>query len=345
MKSSEIITKQTVSQNRLDYIDIAKGIGILLVVFNHCAFIGTTNCIPHITDISSSFYMPFFFFLSGYLYKLKPTKDFLYSRTKGLLIPDAIVHIINYFIAVACGVFSLDSETFKLSGFWFLEALFLVSIIYYLFNLFLVNVKFIKKKDNIDYILFAGSVLMSVFGILWSVRFDVGANRIFNAFCGIFFYSLGHIFHKQELQIPNKYIENRLISLVLGVVLIIITSITAQYAGEISMAYNKYGNPILFLICSLAGTFGVFFISKAIKHSKVLSFYGQNSLTILTTHFPIFGAIRILLLYISSNFVPMNAYVILAIVFVLTIIIEVPLIYLINKYFPIYAGKIKNEII
>lgn len=46
--------------NRLEYIDIAKGIGILLVVFGH------SSLVLHIENIwIHSFHMPLFFIITG----------------------------------------------------------------------------------------------------------------------------------------------------------------------------------------------------------------------------------------------------------------------------------------
>lgn len=53
---------------RIRYIDVARGLGIFLVIIGHL----NTNEILHNTIYS--FHMPFFFFLSGYLNK--PSQDF-----------------------------------------------------------------------------------------------------------------------------------------------------------------------------------------------------------------------------------------------------------------------------
>ena len=50
---------------RIEWIDIAKGIGIILVVIGHISQIKVLN------DIIYSFHMPLFFIISWYLYKRK----------------------------------------------------------------------------------------------------------------------------------------------------------------------------------------------------------------------------------------------------------------------------------
>ena len=65
---------------RLDWIDIAKGIGIILVVLGHTLVpqVRETGFAGFLWIFIYNFHMPLFFFLSGYLFE----KDFLTTRTK-----------------------------------------------------------------------------------------------------------------------------------------------------------------------------------------------------------------------------------------------------------------------
>lgn len=51
---------------RLDFLDLSKGIGILLVIVGHCM---TISCVPHLARIIYIAHMPLFFLISGYLFK------------------------------------------------------------------------------------------------------------------------------------------------------------------------------------------------------------------------------------------------------------------------------------
>ena len=57
-------------------IDIAKGIGIILVVFSHLTFNGQMQRI-----LVHSFNMPLFFIISGYLFKEKKLKEVFKNNT------------------------------------------------------------------------------------------------------------------------------------------------------------------------------------------------------------------------------------------------------------------------
>ena len=78
---------------RLDWVDYAKGIGIILVVYGH-VLIGIYNSkidIPHsfydyCQKFIYSFHMPLFFFLAGLFYEQKELttfKNFLFKKELG----------------------------------------------------------------------------------------------------------------------------------------------------------------------------------------------------------------------------------------------------------------------
>jgi fucose 4-O-acetylase-like acetyltransferase len=62
-------------------VDAFKGIGILLVILGH------TSRIPGLTQFIYSFHMPLFFWLSGYLFTLRPFRKFLRRKSMTLLVP------------------------------------------------------------------------------------------------------------------------------------------------------------------------------------------------------------------------------------------------------------------
>ena len=72
--------------NRLDYVDVAKGIGIILVVLGHClVFAGCWS--STLFRYIYAFHMPFWFTISGYLYKRKDPSSFIIGKVATLLVP------------------------------------------------------------------------------------------------------------------------------------------------------------------------------------------------------------------------------------------------------------------
>ena len=70
------------SAKRLDWVDVVKGIGILLVVEEHVIRSG-------LSYYSEWFFMPLFFFISAYLLRMDNTApaDFVRKRARHLLLP------------------------------------------------------------------------------------------------------------------------------------------------------------------------------------------------------------------------------------------------------------------
>lgn len=126
-------------------IDVAKGIGIIFVVSGHCglSFFGIT---PY------AFHMPFFFFISGYLYTEKNNIAYFLSKVKKLLLPlyiYVISYSIVYYVAVKLGLYPKTHinwlQSITINPFlnahnipftiplWFISCLFLSSLLFQLF--------------------------------------------------------------------------------------------------------------------------------------------------------------------------------------------------------------------
>lgn len=69
------------SDERLVWVDVAKTIGIYLIVFSHLGQSGFSE------SFLWTFHVPLFFFLSGYLTRPQPPAEFLRSVTRKLIVP------------------------------------------------------------------------------------------------------------------------------------------------------------------------------------------------------------------------------------------------------------------
>ena len=92
----ELETKQ-----RIQWIDVAKGLAILIVVLGHC--IG--NLTDPVNKIILAFHMPLFFFLSGYCVKVSEIKflPFLKKKAIALLVPQITLGTISTAFDVLTG--------------------------------------------------------------------------------------------------------------------------------------------------------------------------------------------------------------------------------------------------
>lgn len=97
---------EKIEGNRLDrqnYIDVMRGIGILLVMLGHS--------IATITEPTNklilSFHMPLFFFISGMLFynkELKKPGRFFYAKFRRLIVPQIVMGVITVVVSIVIDV-------------------------------------------------------------------------------------------------------------------------------------------------------------------------------------------------------------------------------------------------
>lgn len=141
---SKPVTKQPALAKRVEYIDIAKGIGITLVVMAHNDFALIS---PFAHKLIYSFHMPMFFFMTGMFFKPDiPFWTFLRQRFNRVLRPFLFMILFIFFTSISFSKVSILEASRRLvkamygSGqyldwvqLWFLPHLFVVSLFAYLF--------------------------------------------------------------------------------------------------------------------------------------------------------------------------------------------------------------------
>ena len=157
----EILTSAT----RLREFDALRGFSMLTVVFVHCLNcmdLGGTATIPG--EIIITFFMPLFFFISGFFaYKEESKWEVVYcrryilSKLKMLVICPIVFYGLLFYTRNANPIGWLDGG-FK--AYWFVIALFVMSIIYLGINIFC---RLIKRQFSL-----AGMIIVSAiaFGML-----------------------------------------------------------------------------------------------------------------------------------------------------------------------------------
>jgi len=97
---------------RVQYIDIAKGIGIVLVVMGHNDFALIS---PFAHKLIYSFHMPMFFFMSGMFFRPEvPFWSFLWNRFNRVLKPFFAILLLIYFASISFSKVSLVMATRRL---------------------------------------------------------------------------------------------------------------------------------------------------------------------------------------------------------------------------------------
>ena len=308
--------------NRLQHIDIAKGIGILLVVFGHNS---DTNIKGKLVNIIFSFHMPLFLFLSGLFFNADGKfKKLILTKFDSIFKPYLTTLIIGYFIFkndaimnYLVGIIYSSSSTIPIvwTPLWFLTHLWAVSIFSWLF------IK-ITKLSNIKKIFqFLLLLLLLVIGFLirdflWNIPVSIGKFpsessgqnfllpglpfSIDIVFISGFFFLLGFLL-KQDvfaLEFQAKYF---LISL------FIFSFCQYHFNYTIDLNFRRYDDLIISTLEAILGIYIVLCISILISRYKVivqvLGYIGTGSLFILMFHYVFINqAYTFLNLYYPPNF-------------------------------------------
>lgn len=339
-------------KQRLDYIDIAKGIGILCVIWGH---IVTNNFSG---SFIYAFHMPLFFFLSGMFFngaKYTSFFDFIKKRGRRLLVPYVIYSVVTWAIWAVFNrltgnntvniwqslletVYARGSGQFlhHNSALWFIPCLFAVEIMYY----------FVSKLKR--WLIIPVCLLIS--GVSMTLEHFFGEEYLFllpwnldAAMMALPFYAVGNVFswkpelHNRLLDYTRNHI---IISIAAVMILFAVVGVLTKFFGTVSMGHSYYGNEYIFHIRALMGSFAVCWLSVLVSQAKYigklkqgLKWFGENSLDVMCTHIPVKGVLIVavaILLHTSNQMVTDNVLYALM-VFVLTVAIEVVLIWAINR--------------
>jgi polysaccharide biosynthesis protein PslL len=156
-------------------IDIARGMGIILVVLCHNWILYFNR--GELSNIVFSFHMPLFFFISGFFFKPNQSiKELLVSKSDGLLKPYFVVLFTVYFFNLIknsttdhlnelIGIFYGSGGTIVWTPLWFLSHLFIVFIfswVFYRYILFKVD-KLLYQLLILIFVLYVGASNITLF--------------------------------------------------------------------------------------------------------------------------------------------------------------------------------------
>ncbi len=325
---------------RLHYMDVLKGIGILLVILQHCMGASSLGKNP-VSVAILTYHMPLFFFASGFLFKMKPANAYFSGKVKTLLIPALLTQLYNFLI-VGNGMAFLHAgkyaQTFYMGGQWFLYSLLYITCIHYLIVL-------LKNKFHKPFL--QGLFMIVTFAVFFVLGFWFSSrvkqeNFLATAVVGYGFFLLGSAAKLGVNRLPlqewasKKWV--RILAVLLGVILLALNLKAALLNEMVLMYKSQYGNIALFYVTACVGILAIGLISWAINHNRFLEFYGKNSLIILLTQFPIYQPLSKILLHVGFSGV--KAFVI---TYAVTVGIEYLVVLFANRFLPVLTGKYKYE--
>ena len=316
--------------NRIGYIDVARGIGILLVALAHA---DVSLFSPYLHHLIYSFHMPLFFFLSGYFFK--PQISFgvlLKKRFNTILKPYLVTILLIYIISLSftnmrfATVFARILKSLYATGYyidwvqlWFLPSLFVTSLFAYLFYhvvLIHVNSRYIRWLIMLA-VLAVGVAILPIFYPfslslpgkqyeLYGLPFNLDLVLVSG-----FFYLLGN---EIRLAASEEAFANSWMFFGTGAALI---GLTMWFTARIDFNTRVFES---FPINTTEAILGILFalaLSKQIdlkttKLASTLKYIGQASLFILIFHVPIqeFWAPKIFFVTGLQAFSILSAFVI-----------------------------------
>jgi len=285
---------------RETWLDVAKMIGILLVVYGH-----STEGPKSITFIYW-FHMPLFFMISGYLFKpvntISELKFYIKKLALRLLVPYCTYLILFSLYNV---VLQLNASTFNLSNlldevgslliggrfitgvhgvFWYVTCLFITQILFSLICLYF-------KKNSTRLLIITSCYLLAHFETIKLVH-EFGKTT-FNqiaipwnmdvAFLAVFFLGLGFFIKKLISSIPN-YIG--ISCFILSIIYMALYNLN-KLDYHLSLKYLRYDHLFLDALIPITMTIAVFYLCQKISNIKMIqscTLLGKESLTIMYIH-------------------------------------------------------------
>lgn len=355
------------NKKRLEYVDTAKFVVMFLVILCHTAGRGK------IVHASYSFHLPIFFVLNGITLKIKEGETFgnyLERKLKSYVIPIFCLGILSALVEIYMSTKTSSPLNFQHVGtmliklleqkrvypLWFVGALLFSDIFFYFV------VKISKNKLiplTIVSCLFLG--LAIYFNIFYRYRY---VWNIDVSLFGVFFVFVGYAFsHEKLVKIKCFLLDNRLISLLFGVVLLFLGQMLGEYNFYkfnvyLDMWSMNYGKYYLALPCAVLSSLGVILICNAITN-KVFGVLGKTTIVLLAFHqlltIPLFNQ------YFSgwrSNIISLNPdsftyllYHFISTLFSISVlsalyygIIYSPFAFMLNKKMPLFYKKIFSKL-
>lgn len=289
---------------RIEYIDIARGIGILLVVMGHNDF---SLVSPFVYKLIYSFHMPLFFFLSGYFLNTGVGWwSFFQKRFNSLIKPYLFTLFLIYFISVSFGKMGFQMAIQRIvkslygTGYyidwvqlWFLPHLFVVSLYAFLFYA-------VTKRINNRYVTWIILLLTLIIASLFLQTFYPFPLSVFGKSYELFglpfsidlvllsgfFFILGS--ETRQVASDNTF-DSLILFFIAGAAMI---ALNIFFAARIDLNTRTYESLVINTLGSIAGILFILTLSRQIelrtdKLAAVFKYLGKISLILLIFHVPI----------------------------------------------------------
>lgn len=326
--------------DRIHWADIAKGILIILVVYGHldffasvCAGTSAYDFKAHTNFLLLPYYMPAFFIITGMFSSYEiPYGTFLKRNFMSLIVPSVLIgsfvsHWLYSFFNTGVSYSNVLDVNYKeiafTGGSWFLSALFLSKLLFYVLYRISRSMLFIASC----------CIVFLLSGIFLYNNSIINPWYFQHAMIAVPFITIGFFIKS------HQHILKHPLTLAIGCGVILYCYLHS-YPYLNAMPNIKWYRSWLFLLLSTGGSFLIFYLSINIGKCRLLEYAGRHSLVIYLIHMPIMVSLIKLsvLLNVESFALPYRIVLGLAIT-VLSTFLCAMIDTFIDKHFPILKGK------
>ncbi len=343
---------------RIAYLDMARGIGMILVVIGHIEYVNMS-----LLQFIYAFHMSLFFLISGILIWEKQEEKNNYialckKKLRSILLPYCYFSVLILLVESARllvkglneweNIGQMLLQTLCLQGtstLWFLPALFMSELLF---------IGMRRRSSHGGTMI--GACVLTVFAavmnqweknwyslqtqdMLGNVLHEVLSMLVRNVFC-VSFICIGYYLGKWILPAMQRWWQEVLFAMLSAVAAVLL--IFGNGVAEIR--YMNLQNPILYLLGAVSGTMTVLCLCRLLQRSRLaavkrlLGFIGINSLIIMVTHMDFRVLYCSIMLAEFLNVWEKQLFYIISII-LLVFLLEIPIIWVVNRFFPWLLGK------
>lgn len=318
---------------RIWFIDYAKIIGLWMVIIAHLYSSEGYDASNIIRTYIYGFHMPFFFAISGMLYKQRKEglKFALLKNVKSLLIPWLVFNLLFILIEIIttdksvidivktfCSCVYKGKDTYCQAS-WFVICLFYIKCMF--------DILKYTKKMYFAYIFF-------VLAFIYKFKYFYFAS----ATIGFTFYYLGYVSF-EYLKKVSRLDLNKWLFAITAIVCFIISYYLTQINGKVSVYAASIKNPFIFYANSIIGSLGI--IALALLFNKQASNFTAKlstaSIGVVLTHVAIVKKVRIFRSNFQLDYIELFVWYSIAACCIYIICYYIYVI--INKYTPWVFGR------
>ncbi|MCU0846899.1 MAG: acyltransferase [Spirochaetes bacterium] len=340
--------------DREKWIDYLRLVALYLVAFYHSTAFFGTPILTEIKTVINVINVPVFFLISGYLFDPERNRDiktFIIKRFKLLMVPYFAFSFVLFFfwiyvssqqtgivlttrIYVKAVLDVLNGIPFTMARpLWFLPCLFFIEIIFYLVT------RYTRKTNIIIVFLCVSTAIGFAMNHFNISQLPYSFNAVFSM---MVIYGGGYLLKDKISEKVSGFGFKKAWILLPFIAVWLFTSI---FNGEVDILGQRYNYMSLFYISFAAGSVFLIGFSTLIRKNFIMNFLSTNTVILLALHRPMSIVLIMVLTVIGIqipmvNTVPEYLFVLWQAFYVMLQFFSIiPLILIINRFFPFMLGR------